>query len=48
VRRLKLKYEFFHQPILVADVEAIDSYKKCGFDALEKPETEIWRKLNTR
>jgi GNAT superfamily N-acetyltransferase len=25
------KYENFHQQILVADVKAIDFYKKCGF-----------------
>jgi GNAT superfamily N-acetyltransferase len=31
VRRLKLKYQGFHQHMLVADGRAIEFYEKCGF-----------------
>jgi GNAT superfamily N-acetyltransferase len=31
VQRLKLKYEGFHQHMLVADGNAIEFYQKCGF-----------------
>lgn len=31
VRRLSVRYQHFHQRILVAEHEVIDFYKKCGF-----------------
>lgn len=32
VSKLQEKYHSFHQQMLVADGEAIDFYKKCGFE----------------
>lgn len=31
MRRLRAKYEGFHQHMLLADGKAIDFYRKCGF-----------------
>lgn len=32
IERLKIRYEGFHQQILVADRKAVQFYKKCGFE----------------
>ena len=36
LKRLRKKYEGFHQHMLVADGRAIDFYKKCGFERAGK------------
>ncbi len=38
LKRLRAKYEGFHQHMLVADGRAIDFYKKCGFERAGKTE----------
>ncbi len=38
---LKSKYNNFHQQILVADGQAIEFYKKCGFERAGKTES-MW------
>ena len=38
---LKSKYKNFHQQILVADGQAIEFYKKCGFERAGKTES-MW------
>ena len=38
---LKSKYKEFHQQILVADGQATDFYKKCGFERAGKTES-MW------
>ncbi|MBI4622906.1 MAG: GNAT family N-acetyltransferase [Verrucomicrobia bacterium] len=38
LKRLRKKYEGFHQHMLVADGRAIDFYKKCGFERAGKTE----------
>ena len=31
MRRLKKKYQGFHQHVLIADGRALEFYRKCGF-----------------
>lgn len=38
LKRLRVKYDGFHQHMLVADGRAIDFYKKCGFERAGKTE----------
>ncbi len=38
LRRLKARYEGFHQHMLVADGRAIDFYRQCGFERAGKTE----------
>lgn len=38
LKRLRAKYDGFHQHMLVADGRAIDFYKKCGFERAGKTE----------
>ena len=38
LKRLRRKYEGFHQHMLVADGRAIDFYRKCGFERAGKTE----------
>ena len=41
IELLKSKYNNFHQQILVADGQAIEFYKKCGFERAGKTES-MW------
>jgi GNAT superfamily N-acetyltransferase len=41
VRRLKARYDGFHQHMLVADGRALDFYRKCGFERAGKTES-MW------
>jgi len=38
MRRLKARYEGFHQHMLVADGRALDFYRKCGFERAGRTE----------
>jgi GNAT superfamily N-acetyltransferase len=38
MRRLMLRYQGFHQHMLVADGRALDFYRKCGFERAGKTE----------
>ncbi len=38
MRRLKARYEGFHQHMLVADGRAIEFYRKCGFERAGRTE----------
>jgi len=38
MRRLKKKYESFHQHMLVAEAKAVGFYTKCGFERAGKTE----------
>jgi GNAT superfamily N-acetyltransferase len=41
MRRLMARYEGFHQHMLVADVRALEFYRKCGFERAGKTES-MW------
>ena len=41
VKKMQEKYGDFHQQTLVADGEAVDFYKKCGFERAGKTEP-LW------
>ena len=41
LRRLKARYEGFHQHTLVADAEAAGFYEKCGFALAGSPQS-MW------
>ena len=41
MRRLMLRYQGFHQHMLVADGRALDFYRKCGFERAGKTEA-MW------
>jgi GNAT superfamily N-acetyltransferase len=38
MRRLKARYDGFHQHMLIADGRALDFYRKCGFERAGKTE----------